>query len=81
MGFHIDQVLTSVAGESGEDNVFVPQAVDRGEDLALPASSGFTVPWWALLSTRNLDAPPSEEPELVFVQFGFPLTRGCPAGC
>ena len=74
MGFHIDQVLTSVAGESGEENVFIPQAVDADEDLSLRASSGFTVPWWALLSTRNLGAPSSEEPELVFVQFGFPLT-------
>jgi sigma-B regulation protein RsbU (phosphoserine phosphatase) len=74
LGFHIDQVLTSVADESSNQNVFIPHAIQGGGTTPDRSASGFTVPWWALLSTRSLDTAQSEEPDLIFVQFGFPLS-------
>ncbi|HXV62992.1 MAG TPA: SpoIIE family protein phosphatase [Vicinamibacteria bacterium] len=69
IGFHIDQILTSVANEDG--SAFVP--TNRDPSLA-PTPLGtrpFTLPWLTLLQTRNLDEPRANETDLVFVQFGF----------
>ena len=46
--------------------------------VLFPRTSGhilasFTIPWWTLFRTRRFDDPPSEESDLIFVQFGFPV--------
>jgi serine phosphatase RsbU (regulator of sigma subunit) len=79
-GFHIDQLLTSVSDDASTQSVFVPQQTARPAS-ASPAStdnaadylSSFTFPWWTLFQTRRLDSLLTDEPELVFVQFGFPI--------
>lgn len=72
MGFHIDQLVTSVSDAAQPSSLLVvnpqaevsaPPADDRGRP--------FTLPWLTLLQSRSLDAPRERETELVFVQFGF----------
>jgi serine phosphatase RsbU (regulator of sigma subunit) len=71
MGFHIDQLVTSVS-ESAEESSFL--VVNPPSDMLASLRSGerpFTLPWLTLLQSRSFDAPRDRESELVFVQFGF----------
>ncbi len=75
-GFHIDQVLASDTDDATAESVFIRQpASSNGESQnTTPAKPApLTFPWWTLLPTRSLDDPHTEETELAFVQFGFPL--------
>ncbi len=81
-GFHIDQLLTSVSDGASAESVFVPQESPREATTVSSASdsvadywTSFTFPWWTLFQTRRLDALLTDEPELVFVQFGFPIVN------
>ena len=72
IGFHIDQVLTSDADETGEGNVFVPSTSSDEEAAEAPAEDArFTFPWWALFSTHAWDASGADVQGFIFVQFGF----------
>ncbi len=71
LGFHVDQVLASVASDSDESNVFAP--LGGAPKPPIQARPSWTIPWWALFSTERFDAPQSESSQLVFVQFGFPF--------
>jgi serine phosphatase RsbU (regulator of sigma subunit) len=72
IGFHIDQLVTSVADDSQQRSLLV---VNPAGDFPSPAGGApkgaFTLPWLTLLQSRSFDAPREEETELVFVQFGF----------
>lgn len=80
LGFHIDQLLTSVPEESSSDSVFVPNERSSGQSSrrSTPDSwASFTLPWWTLFQARRLDSEDTDDegPELVFVQFGFPIVN------
>jgi serine phosphatase RsbU (regulator of sigma subunit) len=71
MGFHIDQLVTSVSDEAQPSSLLI---VNPQTASAPPVDEGgrpFTLPWLTLLQSRTLDAPRERETELVFVQFGF----------
>ncbi|MGH9336663.1 MAG: hypothetical protein ACRD21_23230, partial [Vicinamibacteria bacterium] len=74
MGFHIDQVVTSVPDEEQERAVLV---IDPDPSSASSSSPGgeagrpFTLPWLTLLQSQGFDDPRTEEGDLIFVQFGF----------
>ena len=74
LGLHVDQVLASRTDDQSAENVFV-----REPDSSAPAdvnggsAASLTLPWWALFPTRSLDGPESNDANLVFVQFGFPV--------
>jgi len=75
MGFHIDQLVTSMADGAQPSSLLAvnPQSQEpapRVEKAARP----FTLPWLTLLQSRSFDAPRELETELVFVQFGFAPT-------
>jgi len=81
-GFHIDQILTSVPGDTSEQSVFVPRSRAGDDDGTVAGDergsirtslTSRTLPWWTLLPVRSLDDPHAEKPSLVVVQFGFPL--------
>jgi serine phosphatase RsbU (regulator of sigma subunit) len=72
MGFHIDQLVTSVSDEAQPSSLLIvnPQTVVS----APPVDKGRrprTLPWLTLLQSRSLDGPREQDTELVFVQFGF----------
>ena len=72
MGFHIDQLVTSVSDEAQPSSLLIvnPQTVVA----APPVDKGRqprTLPWLTLLQSRSLDGPREQDTELVFVQFGF----------
>ncbi|GMR23264.1 MAG: hypothetical protein BMS9Abin37_1678 [Acidobacteriota bacterium] len=77
LGFHIDQLLASVTDEGSTESVFERQAEATSTEPESGTETGsmasFTIPWWTLFQVRSFDDPRSEEPELVFVQFGFPV--------
>ena len=77
LGFHIDQILASVTDEGATESVFVRQAeltsTEAESEIEPESMASFTIPWWTLFQTRRFDDPRSEESDLVFVQFGFPV--------
>ena len=79
LGFHIDQLLESVTDEGSTESVFVRQAEATSEEPDSGTETGsmasFTIPWWTLFQARSFDDSRSEEPDLVFVQFGFPVFK------
>jgi serine phosphatase RsbU (regulator of sigma subunit) len=70
MGFHIDQLVTSMSDEAQRSSLLVvnPQTAVSAPPVD---ERPFTLPWLTLLQSRSLDAPHERETELVFVQFGF----------
>lgn len=79
LGFHIDQLLESVTAEGSTESVFVRQtetpSTESESGTETRAMASFTIPWWTLFQARSFDDPRSEEPDLVFVQFGFPVFK------
>lgn len=72
-GFHIDQVLAGVS-EGGNASITLPAAdvaADSGDLSTSDAANAFTLPWLALLQTESWEQSHSDEPDFVFVQFGF----------
>jgi sigma-B regulation protein RsbU (phosphoserine phosphatase) len=72
MGFHIDQLVTSMSDEAQPSSLLVvspkPGAAPPPTD---DGARSFTLPWLTLLQSRSLDEPRERDTELVFVQFGF----------
>jgi serine phosphatase RsbU (regulator of sigma subunit) len=72
MGFHIDQLVTSMPNETERSSLLV---VDPQSQAPAPESQKstrpFTLPWLTLLQSRSFETPREQETELVFVQFGF----------
>ncbi len=72
MGFHIDQLVTSMADEAQPSSLLVVNPPSRESAPRVDeASRPFTLPWLTLLQSRSFDAPRERETDLVFVQFGF----------
>jgi serine phosphatase RsbU (regulator of sigma subunit) len=77
MGFHIDQVVTSLSGRTPERSALLLDARETNGQARGDAgkTSPFTFPWLTALPSRSLGENREADTDLIFVQFGFsPVT-------